>query len=335
MKKPSRCGFIDINIFSLIAFFVLTAVSSVSFAQAGFSLETEINNIERSITRQGVTAEERHVSFVKLAQLRRLSGDIEGAARNWLEAAAAIPGRVDDDALLNCAYCLAAMGEWERASAALLPLLSRYKRARFLNIVISSIHTGNIRELENLAGNPEYTDMKAETLFVLWKLTGAASWRLLLVNEFPNTPEGRLAAGANQINVSNVVISPTPFWFFLSGFDSPAFTAGGSIFESVSQEGSSSTMQITSSQSAAGTTTSTSGSVNTEGSARLQTGIFSQQVNAQNQADRLRQAGFTPAIEQRVSGSGAMWAVTVPSGASENRTIQNLRAAGFESFPLR
>jgi len=317
MKKPSGCGFIDINIFSLIAFFAFMAVSTVSFAQIGFSLKTEIDNIERTITRQGITAEEKHSALINLARLRQLSGDIEGAARNWLEAAAVIPGRVDDDALLNCAYCLAAMGEWERASAALVPLLSRYKRARFLNITINSLQTGNFNELESLAGNPEYADMKAEILLILWKLTGSASWRLILVNEFPHTPEGRLAAGASQVTVNNVAINPTPFWFFLNGLDSLAFAESGSASAPVSQTGSSS---------------STASSVRIENSARLQTGIFSQQTNAQYQAERLRQAGFNPVIEQRVS---SMWAVTVPAGANENRTIQDLRAAGFESFPVR
>ncbi|MCL2276864.1 MAG: SPOR domain-containing protein [Treponema sp.] len=325
MKKVYKRGF---NASRLIAFFAFAVASTFSFAQTNLFLETEISNFERAISRQGVTAEDRHSALVNLARLRQLSGDIEGAAKNWLEAAAAIPGKVDDDALLNCAYCLAAMGEWERASAALAPLYSRYKRARFLNSAINSIQTGSIYELEYLSDNPDYFEMKAEILFIIWKLTGEASWKNLLVNEFPDTVEGRLAAGANQTSADSVLLTPAPFWFFLNGLDSLAFTAS----ESFPLINSSSISQTASAPAAS---SSAANNVRAESLARLQTGIFSQRTNAQNQADRLIQAGFNPLIEQRVLSGGAMWAVTVPAGENENRAIQELRAAGFESFPIR
>jgi cell division protein FtsN len=68
---------------------------------------------------------------------------------------------------------------------------------------------------------------------------------------------------------------------------------------------------------------------------KLQTGLYGQQANAQAQAASLRQAGFSPSIEQRTVNNNRMWAVTVPAGADTNRTIARLREAGFESFPLR
>ena len=98
-----------------LAFFLMVICAfEPAFAQLpapsqSVSLEAEIQNIERTIAGQGLSPALRHESLVRLARLRQLSGDIEGAARNWLEAAAAIPGRIDDDALLACAYCLAAM----------------------------------------------------------------------------------------------------------------------------------------------------------------------------------------------------------------------------------
>jgi hypothetical protein len=65
---------------------------------------------------------------------------------------------------------------------------------------------------------------------------------------------------------------------------------------------------------------------------KLQTGVYSMEENAQAQASGLRKAGFSPSIEKR---NNEMWAVTVPSGPDQNRTIRELKAAGFDSFPLR
>ena len=285
------------------------------FAQNGISLEIEIQNNERTAARQGVSAEERHDALVRLARLRQLSGDIEGAAKNWLEAAAAIPGKVDDDALLACAYCLAAMGEWDRAAAALEPLLSKSPRASFLDTGLKAVKSGDVSALAAIAGNPEYSLMKAEVYFMLWKTSsGAASeiWRQRLLAEFPQSPEGRLAASA----ASAIVVKPSPFWLFMGGLDSLPVMEGETVTPSPAERPAA--------VQAADPVTQTP-------SAKLQAGLFSRQANAQAQVENLKKAGFSSSLEQR----GEMWAVTVPAGADQARTIRELREAGFDSFPIR
>ncbi|MCL2265232.1 MAG: SPOR domain-containing protein [Treponema sp.] len=304
-------------------------------AQTGVSLEAEIRNYEAAAAKQGITAAERHNALVNLARLCQLSGDIEGAARNWLEAAAAIPDKVDDDALLACAYCLAAMGEWDRAAAALDPLVFKNTRARFLSTSISAIKTKDLSVLGSLADNPAYSDMKAEILFVLWKLAGregggsSERWRQRLINEFPQTPEGRLAANSEQ----RVAVSPTPFWLFINGLDSlpliPSESSGRT------SQAASTTASATQSAVTQSTAAQSSVSQSTASTPRLQTGIFSRQANAQTHAANLRQAGFSPAIETRFVNNSEMWAVTVPAGSDQKRTANELRAAGFESFLVR
>ncbi|MDR0322829.1 MAG: SPOR domain-containing protein [Treponema sp.] len=305
----------------LIFFLVLfTVFSGVCFSQTGVSLKTEIQNLEKIAGGQGTSPSERHNALVRLARLRQLSGDIEGAARNWLEAAAAVPGQVDDDALLACAYCLAAMGEWDRARTALEPLLLKSVRANFLNISINAINTGNTSTLAAIAENPVYSQMKSEIYFMLWKISGgeaAENWRQRLVNEFPQSPEGRLASGENSRVVK---ASPTPFWLFMGGLDSL------SVLESEPLS-LSSAVQPAANQSANAVQTVSSQS-------RLQTGLFSRQENAQAQAASLRQAGFSSSIERRIVNNNEMWAVVVSAGQDTNRTIAALRNAGFESFPL-
>ena len=316
----------------LITLVSLFPVETVFAQTSGASLEAEIQNLERAITRQGIPAAERHDSLVRLARLRQLSGDIEGAARNWLEAATAIPGRVDDDALLNCAYCLAAMGEWDRAATALEPLLHKSARARFLDLSIRAIRTGDMSALAAIVDNPEYSGMKSEIIFLLWRIsTGphgtsaqAERWRLRLINEFPQTPEGRLAASTGSFTTnagsiaatSTIIVRPTPFWLFAGGLDSLPLVASGSV-PPPSQ---------TTTAAAAQPATST---------ARLQTGIFGVEVNAQAQAASLSLAGFTPSIERRTVNNAERWAVTVPAGTDQIRTMNALRAAGFDSFLVR
>ncbi|MCL2186654.1 MAG: SPOR domain-containing protein [Treponema sp.] len=327
------------------------------FSQTGVSLATEIQNVERAV-QSASNSVERHASLVRLARLRQLSGDIEGAARNWLEAAAAIPGTVDDDALLSCALCLAAMGEWDRASAALEPLLLKNIRASFLNTGIRAIKTGDTSMLDVIADNPEYSSVKHEILFLLWKISNgeaAQRWRNRLAAEFPQSPEGRLAA--NNLRGSSetqLTMSPNPFWFFVSGLDSLPLLASerGSLEtqrtanreqSASNREQNPANREVSREQSVTSQTApaahaalaAQSSAKVPETSLRVQTGVFSREANANTQASNLRQAGFTPSIEQRVSNNTPMWAVTVSAGADANQTIANLRAAGFEGFLIR
>jgi hypothetical protein len=66
----------------------------------------------------------------------------------------------------------------------------------------------------------------------------------------------------------------------------------------------------------------------------LQTGLFGVESNAVNQMEKLVKAGFPAAIIRRTVNGREYWAVTVPSGSNMNLTIENLKKAGFESFPL-
>jgi cell division septation protein DedD len=347
-------------------FFALIIISAcvfgqrAVFAQTGVSLEAEIKNIEASVSKQGVSAVEKHAALVRLARLRQISGDIEGAARNWFEAAGAVPGRVDDDALLSCAYCLSAMGEWDRAITALEPLLQKSPRARFLDTAVRTIKTGDSTTLSAMADNSAYSQFKAEILFVLWKTAKgdvSEKWRQRLIVEFPQTPEGRLAVGQSS---SSVIVSPSPFWLFAGGFDSLPVLASEKSGETIAVQTATSAQTAMSAQAATPAQTSSvtqttpafqvsasqanvsqpsapqvQTSQSSVSTARLQTGVFGRQANAQTQVSNLRQAGFSPSIEQRIVNGNEMWAVTVPIGTDQARAIRELREAGFDSFPVK
>ena len=335
------------TIFLALLITLLCAFGQQTFAQTGVSLEVEIKNIEAAVYKQGASPTEKHDALVRLARLRQLSGDIEGAARNWLEAAAAIPNKVDDDALLSCAYCLAAMGEWDRAITALEPLLPKLARARFLDTAVKAIKTGDTSTLAAIADNPEYSEMKSQIIFVLWKLSNAQAaekWRQRLAAEFSQTPEGRLAGNQSS---SSVVVRPSAFWLFAGGYDSLAVLASEKPIEApaaqtsaaeqatLSFQISASQANISQAQASQVSAPKTNITQSASSSARLQTGVFGRQENAQAHVTKLKQAGFSPSIEQRAVNGNEMWAVTVPAGTDQARTIRELRQAGFESFPVK
>jgi cell division septation protein DedD len=264
------------------------------------------------------------------------------------------------------------MGEWDRARTALEPLLGKSVRARFLYISIETITKGNTSALAVIVDNPEYSQMKSEILFLLWRVTRdinrdtttADRWRQRLIDEFPDSPEARLAGSVASSASESVAILPSPFWLFLGGFDSlsvmEAITEGrpprpstpAATTQATARVAASTTATTQTSASSTAVAQASGSTVTTQASAptpqasapstatqatvsistvKLQTGVYSRHPNAQAQAASLQQAGFSPTIEQR----GEMWVVTVPAGADTNRSIAALRAAGFESFPLR
>ena len=312
------------------------------FAQTGVSLEAEIQNMEKAVNKQGIQPEQRHETLIRLAQLKQLSGDVEGAARNWLEAAAAIPGNVDDDALLACASCLAAMGEWDRARTALEPLVFKLQRARFLDTCIKAIQSDDASALAALADNPQYSPMRNEIYFMLWKISSgqaAESWRWKLLAEYPQSPEGRLAAVESS---STIIVKPSPFWLFASGLDSlplsaetytAAKTSSPVMLQNQTPQVSAPVKESTPAPqvSASPASVSVQPDILSAGTEKLQTGLYSQQVNAEMQMEKLRKAGFTPFLEKR----NEKWAVIVPASPDQGRTIRELRDAGFESFPVK
>jgi tetratricopeptide (TPR) repeat protein len=305
------------------------------FAQnAGAPLGTEIENLEQILA--SVTGAERHDALVRLARLRQLSGDIESAAKNWLDAAAAGPLQYDGDALVSGVYCLAAIGEWEAAASALEPLLKTdgqeplMLHARYLEACIQAWNQSDSAALNALAVNPRYAPLRPAIYYTLWRLaegTSAESWRTRLVSEFPHSPEARIAANetggaddtsATSPNVHNTAISAAirPMWLLLPGRSGVELAAPVPVPPPAVPE-----------QSPAAPAPGAP-----EGKT-LQTGLFRSEANARAQAEQLQKAGYSPAISPRTVNGDTLWAVTVPAGADINRSIRELKNAGFDSFP--
>jgi len=304
----------------LAAVFILVAGDRLYSQTATGQLGTEIRSLEQKLSQSGISPAERHDALVRLARLLQLSGNVAEASARWLEAAAA--NQQDDAALVAGAYCLAAIGEWERALQAISPLIASGRRgqpflqASYLDACLRARISGNASALVELAQSPEFAGLHPLIYYTLWRITAetdAASWRTRLLAEFPNSPEAR---AANPEGATPVSVAQSPLWLLFPGAGSAS-----PVVPAAPAAPAPSVPAATSATPASATV--------------LQTGLFSREANARGQADALQRAGFSATVSRKTVNSAEHWAVTVPAGQNVNRTREALQRAGFDSFPVR
>jgi hypothetical protein len=286
-------------------------------------LAGELADIEKQLKDSALEAAVRREVLQKLARLLSLSGSIEGAAQVWMEAAFAEPGKRDDSSLLEGAACFVALGELDRAEAAVKMVLATARdrrvllRARYLSVQIEAFRTGNTAPLEALLDNADYRDLKPLTYYVLWQISGSEAFKARLLSEFPASPEGRIARDAAA---QDPVIGPSvrPMWLLFPGREEAVRPPAAQT-------------------APAGPTSGERPAISApppEGFPRLQIGLFGREENARVMAERLGNAGFTAVIHRRTVNGGLYWSVGVVPGADINAVILRLRDAGFEAFPV-
>jgi hypothetical protein len=291
-------------------------------------LAGEIEDIGKKLKDSSVSGRERREALIRLARLRALSGDREGAAAFWIEAAFAEPGYRDDASLLEGTRCLIALGEFERAGANITTILQTGQdgelktRALCLGAELEAFRKGDTGTLSVLSEDPEYGERRAALLYTLWKTSGDESYRIRLEADYPLSPEGRIAGGTGGVSGPS-----TALWVLMAGRE-------GMGFEEPAPPPRSPDPVMAASAAAAAAEAPPPESPAAEGPAALQTGLFSREENARAMAERLRTAGFAPAISRRGINGNGYWAVQVEPGRDLNATILALKHAGFESFPV-
>jgi hypothetical protein len=291
------------------------------------SLEAELQTLEERI-RLSASPSAGLKDINRLAGLRELSGDMEGAAASWELAAG---GGRDNQALLRGAACFMALGDWERADAAIKGVLLSGRageerlQAHFLRAQMEGLRSGgtDTSALVSLLEDPAYWDYRPRIYFSLWKFSGQENWRGKLAGEFPQSPEGRLAAGTG-VGAVAVTAEPSPMWLLFAAGPRDGWAAGQPAASSADQ------------RPAAPRQPASSSAPNppAPGEILLQAGLFSREANAQALLEKLRAAGF-PALAQRQKRAGGDYtAVYIRPGPDINRSIRDLKAAGFDSFPI-
>jgi cell division septation protein DedD len=318
-------------------------------------LGTEIQAIEQKLIPTASPAE-RHDALVRLAKLRQLSGNIAEAAANWLDAAAADPQ--DDAALVSGAYCLAAIGEWEKAALVIRPLLTSGRtgpailQGWFLDACLRAWSAGDAFALASLAAHPDFAAMRPLIYYTLWQTltrnpgvaggaaatNNAESWKSRLLSEFPQSPESRAANPGNEKDSPVVSAVQSPLWQLLPGKAAAATAASPSVATTKPAAPASAAPAPAVPAASAPTVPAPPPSAATSpalSAVVLQTGLFSKEANARAQSEALQKAGFAALISRKLVNGMEHWAVTVPEGQDQRKTIADLKKAGFDSFPVK
>jgi len=157
------------------------------------------------------------------------------------------------------------------------------------------------------------------------EIRGAADaelWKSRLLTEFPQSPEARAANPEKQRDSSSVSTIQSPLWLLFPGAAGPVAVEPPKPAAPVEQP-----------KSAPPVKPAVTG--NAPVPVVLQTGLFSKEANARVQSDTLRKAGFTAMVSRKLVNGTEYWVVTVPGGQNTNKTIQELKKAGFDSFPVK
>jgi cell division septation protein DedD len=303
-------------------------------------LEAELRRLE-ALSKTGSPANQRE-ALSQLAGLQELSGDIEGAANSWLSAAQGTP--LESTAMLRGALCFASQGEWERADAAIRSVLldnpSRevQLKARLLSAQLEALRSGgtNTAALSALLNDSAYAAYHPRISFTLWKITAQDIWRSALARNFPQSPEGRIAAATPGAGIT-VSALPTAMWLLAPAAvpqRTPVAAQPPVAAPAPVQRPAIPATSPAAQRPAAIPATVPAAQLFARYGTLLQCGFFSREANAQDLAAKLRAAGFTPLTGTETRPGGDYIAVYVLPGTDITASIRQLKAAGFESFPL-
>jgi hypothetical protein len=366
-----------------IAITLFLLLGTEQWAQTGSAprqFGAEIFSLEQKLANPGITTYERYDALVRLARLRQLSGNISSAAANWLDAAALYPN--DEASLVSGAFCLTAIGEWERAYQVIQPLLTSTRRspsvlqANYLDAYLKTWSYSNASPLVSLAASYEFASIRPTIYYTIWQIltrspniSGAGSadtWKARLIAEYPGSPEAIIAGSRNGGAVISAV--QNPMWLLFPGAPGssppeptrpkvtivqpttmpppvqtapPVQVAPGPPVQIITVPGPSAGTNAPVPQfvvpapqpAAPAPQPAPVPSPPVSAGPALQT-FFGREANARAQVEALRKAGFTATVSRKIVNGVEGWAVTVLAGQNQSKTIQDLKRAGFDSFPV-
>ncbi|MDR2552978.1 MAG: hypothetical protein LBD31_07435 [Treponema sp.] len=318
-------------LFPVCAAILLTLLLPVRVFSRDFApalLAAEIESAEKRLGDASLAPAERRETLVSMARLLELSGSAGDAARFWNEAARVLPGPAASEALLRSALCLAAMGEFDRAAAALRPVLAgegrTLIRARLLLAQIGAFKSGGAGTLTAILSDPAYGEWKPALYYSIWRISGEEAAKKRLLEEFPQSPEARIARDSS--GASPVSAIPSPMWLLMGFQPVPALSgpllSGESFRESFPNP------------EPGDPRVSAADGGSLAGPSLLQTGLFGREENALALAERLHRAGFGAQVAGKTVNGREYWVVGVDPGPDPSRTMLLLKDRGFESFPV-
>ena len=300
-------GLIKVTGACLLLFFLVLPIGAQT-ASPSRLLAADLEKLEQESSKLAGKQE----ALKTMARLQQLSGNREKALEAWTAASNADPSKPDYEALLEVSRLLISMGEYDRAEAEFRKLSGLEDavidaRAQLTMAQLEAFNLGDTSKLQQLAADSLFVSLRGEIYYTLWKISGAESWKNKLTAEFPDSPEARISSAAGTVKAA-----ATPQWLLFQGFSST---------EAYSAESLPSALQDNQTQQAGGIL--------------LQTGLFSREPNAKAFRERLEKAGFYSRLFRREINDNEYWAVMVDGGKDHNKTLQELKQAGFDAFPVK
>lgn len=303
-------------IITFITFFLVP----LFFAQAQTgdlvqNLFQEYEKIQKQLQDKELEAKTKRALWLTLARLQLQSGDYQGAAASYSEAAFSVPASRDEDALLRASLCYLYVGEFDRASSTVKNLLltSRnsqvIERAQLIGAVIDAFRgeSGALQNLELMLQDPARGAQKPALLYILYHLTGKEAYVQGLKKEWGNSAEAALLEGPSA------TLKLSPLWLIGTLEPQPSQVQNLAAEPKEMQQKK---------------------DIAPQEEILLQLGLFNQQGNAQQMASRLQEKGFKAEIRKRTVNGSEYWAVTVIGGVNYNQKLMELKNAGFEAFPV-
>ncbi len=298
-----------------VFFFALPIWSQAQAGDQILNLFQEVEKMQKQLQDKDLAGNTKRDLWCALAQLQLQSGDYNGAAASYTEAAFSVPANRDDEALLHAALCYVYVGEFERAISTVKNVLLTARnsqiieRAQWVGVVIDAFQGEHdaLQNLELMLQDPARRAQKPALLYLLYNLTGKETYVQSLRKEYGNSIEAALLEGISAR------LKLSPLWL-IGTLGSPQ--AQVQNLAAGSQE------------------TPEKKDTAPQEEILLQLGLFNQQSNAEYMASRLQEKGFKADIRKRTINSSVYWAVTIIGGTNYNQKLMELKNAGFEAFPL-
>lgn len=346
MKKHLLTSIILISLFPLFAQNKsLTAKAVIDAASKKSSVSETVSYLKKNADSVSVNAEKRAV-YAFLAAILEQQGQYAKAQETYAKAAgiqgsassvvSGVPNKNSEELVIDAVRCALCAGDYVAADSYLHSAVRNSKDEKIQAYIklyeqwslLCKAATANdtkesISALRNYASLDSMRSVRPSVLLTLWHLTGESQFSENLKKNYPKSMETAIVKGEIQT-------LPTPFWYFVprNGVDLPEIA---NIATETSSPASSASPATTSPSGAASAPKSAE---KKEKVVKLQLGLFREEANARNLAERVSSKGFKAEIASEVRPSGTKYYIVVVNENATGTMGDELRTAGFDCYPL-
>ncbi|MDR2792713.1 MAG: SPOR domain-containing protein [Treponema sp.] len=269
------------------------------FVRYGFTENMEMRVLQFEKTAASSSSiSERKEAYVQMAKLLYLAGDLERAAAAWQNAAMTDKNNRDDAALIEAAVCFIAIGEFDKANANTRMVLISEKASAFAP---KARYLAAVAEAFRRFDIAPLIALLPDSAYGQYKPSiYYIAWKISNANDYKTKLFSEYPNSPETLAIKDgkaVSAFPSIFWQFL-----PSGTGDASRPPQTNT---------------------------------LQVGVFSKEENARTLVKKLLAAGFDSESGKKTINDQTYWIVLAAGGENINMTLNRLKAAGFDAFPVK